>query len=61
MNDAKKNIFVVVLILAVMAYTIYNYVAGKTDTTMFVVCMAIMGFPLLNIINITIQQWRNKD
>ena len=60
MDTIKKSILTIVTILIVMAYTVWNYATGKTDTVMFLVCMAIMGLPLVNMINLLIQEWKKK-
>ena len=60
MDTVKKSIFTILVMLAVMAYTVWNYVNGKTDLVMFLVCMAIMGIPLVNMINLLIQEWKKK-
>ena len=60
MNIVKKSILTIVTILAVMAYTVWNYASGRTDTVMFLVCMAIMGIPLVNMINLLIQERKKK-
>ena len=60
MDMIKKSILTILLLLAVMGYTVWNYVSGRTDTVMFLVCMAIMGIPLVNMVNILIQEWKKK-
>ena len=60
MDTIKKSLFTIPVVLAVMAYTVWNYVQGKTDLLMFLVCMAIMGIPLLNMINLLIQELKKK-
>lgn len=60
MENVKKGIFAILVILAVMAYTVWNYVQGKTDLVMFLVCMAIMGIPLVNMINLMVQELKKK-
>ena len=61
MNTVGKAVAVMVFMVAVMGYTVFNYLSGKIDMTMFAVCILIMGIPLFNIVNILIQQWKNKD
>lgn len=60
MNDVAKALLSILLILAIIAYTVMNYVSGKTDTTMFIVCMAVLCLPLMNMINILIRQWKDR-
>lgn len=61
MNTVGRTVAMMVFMVAVMGYTVFNYLSGKIDMTMFVVCMLIMGIPLFNMVNILIQQWKNKD
>ena len=61
MKTSGNHIATIVLMLAVIGYTIYNYVSGRTDFTIFVVCMMLLCLPLLNIIRILIRDWKNKE
>ena len=60
METKMKAILTIVTMLMVMGYTVCNYVSGKTDLVMFLVCMAIMGIPMVNMINILIEEWKKK-
>ena len=60
METKMKAILTIVTMLMVMGYTVWNYVSGKTDLVMFLVCMAIMGIPMVNMINILIEEWKKK-
>ena len=56
MENKLKAVLTIVTMLMVMGYTVWNYVSGKTDFVMFLVCMVIMGIPLVNMINILIEE-----
>ena len=60
MNSVTKALLSIVLILAVIGYTVMNFIAGKTPLLTFVIFMAILCVPLVNMINILIQQLRDK-
>ena len=60
MDNVKKGILTILGMLAVMAYTVWNYIQGKADLIMFLVCMAILGIPMMNIINLLIQEMKKK-
>ena len=60
MNKTKKPILALVLIAAVMGYTVYNYLAGKTDLFSFLVYLVILGIPFVNMVNILIQELKNR-
>ena len=60
MNKLTKIILSLLLIAAVLAYTIYNYTAGKTDQFAFLVFTVILGIPFVNMVNILIQELKNR-
>ena len=45
---------------AALGYTFYNYMTGSRDLTFLVVCIAVLGFPFVNILNLLIQELKNK-
>lgn len=60
MKTAGKTIGLIVLMVAVMGYTVFNYTAGKIDMSMFLCSMVIIGIPLFNMVNILLREWKNK-
>ena len=60
MNQLTKIILTIIAMLAVIGYTVFNYISGKIDLVYFLVCIAIVGFPLANMLNIMIREWKNK-
>ena len=60
MNQITKAILAIIVMVAVLAYTILNYVNGRTEFNMLVVSMVIIGIPLVNMINIVIQELKKK-
>ena len=61
MKPIVKILCTILLILAVMAYTIYNYTTGKTDSKMFLVSMALLGYVLIGMVNQLIQHLKSKN
>ena len=60
MNSPVKALLSILLILAVIGYTVINFLTGKTEFVPFLVFMVILCLPLFNMINILIQQLRKK-
>ena len=60
MDNMKKYALTLLATLAVMAYTIWNYATRRTDQLLFLVSMVALSIPLMNIINLLIQEWKNK-
>ena len=55
MDNKTKSILTILAMLAVMGYTVWNYVSGRTTLTMFLMFMVILGIPMVNMINILIR------
>ena len=55
MKPIVKIIGTILLILAVIGYTIFNYTAGKTDLKFFLVAMALLAYVLAGMINQLVQ------
>ena len=60
MKSFAKPIGIILVMLAVIGYTVFNFVNGKIDTPMFLVSMAILCLPLINMVNLLIQEWKKK-
>ena len=56
MNKTAKTLLTLLLMAAVIAYTIYNYISGRTNQTTFLIYMVILGIPFANMIRILIQE-----
>ena len=50
----------ILLILAVIGYTIFNYTTGKTDLKFFLVAMALLAYVLAGMINQLVQFLKNQ-
>lgn len=60
MKPLVKIICIILLILAVMAYTVFNYATGRTDSKMFLVSIALLGYVLMGMVNQLIQHLKNQ-
>jgi len=60
MNKLTKIILALLLMAAVIAYTFYNYAVGRTEQFAFLVYIVILGIPFVNMVNILIQELKNR-
>lgn len=60
MNSIGKALATLLLLAAVMAYTIYNYAIGRTNDTAFLVYMVILWLPALNILRSLFTDSKNR-
>ncbi len=59
MKQRIQRIALIIFMLAVQGYTVYNYMSGKTDMTDFLVITAFMGFLLFGQIAALIREWKD--
>ena len=60
MNNVKKAFLTLILIVAVLAYTVFNFVSGKISMSYLLVFSVILGIPFVNILNILIQELKYR-
>lgn len=61
MENIRKVIAMVLIMVGVAAYSVYNYVTGQTDLDMLIGSLLILCIPMVNIIAITIRNWRDRE
>ena len=59
-KDVVRTAVILLLMLAVIIYTLYNYVAGNSEFGYFFIAMVMMGLPFVSMLNQLIQQLKNK-
>ena len=55
-----SNLMTIVLLVAVLVYTVINYVTGKTSLVFFLICVLALSVPLLKMLSIFLQEWKNR-
>ena len=55
-----SNLMTIVLLVAVLVYTVINYVTGKTSLVFFLICVFALSVPLLKMLSILFQEWKNR-
>ena len=60
MNNIQKAALTILVMVAVLVYTVLNYVNGKIDLTYFLVFVVVLGIPLCNMVNILIKELKSK-
>lgn len=60
MNPIIKIVGVIILILAVLVYTVVNYLSGKLDLGVFIVSLALLAYVLTGMVNQLVQYLKNK-
>ena len=60
MKENMRKVLVILLMLAVIVYTVLNYRSGRIDRTYMAVCLVLLGLPMVNMIRLMIQDWKEK-
>ena len=60
MSTLIKIIGVILLILAVLVYTVINYLSGKLDQGYFLVALALLAYVLMGMINQLVQYLKKR-
>ena len=55
-----NNLITIALLVAVLVYTVINYVTGKTSLVFFLICVLALSVPLLKMLSILFQEWKNR-
>ena len=55
-----NNLMTIALLVAVLVYTVINYVTGKTSLVFFLICVLALSVPLLKMLSILFQEWKNR-
>ena len=60
MNPIAKKIAVILLIVAVLGYTILNYYSGKTEMSVFLFSLALMSYFLVSMVASLVEELRKR-
>ena len=58
MKNLAKPILVILLSLITLGYTVYNYIIGQTSLINCMIFVAILAFPVINMIGILVDELR---
>ena len=60
MNDITKRILSIVVIMAVLAYVIFSYMNGKSETSFFLIATAMLSYFLISMIAGLVEDIRKR-
>ncbi len=60
MKPITKIIGVIILLLAVTVYTVFNYISGKLDLNFFLIALALLAYALTSMVNQLILHLKGK-
>ena len=56
MNSKAGRIVAIICMVAVLAYTVYNYYTGRSSIGFVVAAILFIGVPMMNMIKLMIQE-----
>ena len=61
MKDIGQILFMIVLLLSGIGYTLYNYSIGRTSPAMALLFIGVLGASLLNMVMGLIRALKNRE
>ena len=61
MKTIGQILFMILLLLSGIGYTVYNYVQGNTSQAMLILSIGLLGAALVNMVQGLIRAWKTKD
>lgn len=58
MKISVRTILVIVLLLAAIGYTIYNWITGQVDSDGAILYILVLGFPLVRMLSAALNRWK---
>ena len=60
MKPLYQKLLMVALMMAVLGYTIFNYINGKLETISFMIFALVLGYPLIHFISSIVEDLRER-
>ena len=59
MKFSVKTWIMVVLLVAAIGYTVFNWVIGEIDANTAVLYILVLSFPMVRMLSAFVQNWKN--
>lgn len=61
MKLSVRSLIVIVLLLAAIGYTVFNWVTGEIDMDTAVLYILVLSFPLVRMFSAVLQRWKDAN
>ena len=61
MKLSVRTLIVIVLLLAAIGYTVFNWVTGEIDADSAILYILVLSFPLVRMLSATLQRWKDVN
>lgn len=59
MKLSVRTLLVVVLLLAAIGYTVFNWITGGIDADTAIVYILVLSFPMVRMLSAALQRWKD--
>lgn len=61
MKLSVRTLLVIVLLLAAIGYTVFNWVTGEIDADSAILYILVLSFPLVRMLSAALQRWQDAN
>lgn len=61
MKLSVRSLIVVVLLLAAIGYTVFNWVIGEIDADTAILYILVLSFPMVRMLSAVLQRWKDAN
>ena len=61
MNLSVRTLIVIVLLLAAIGYTVFNWLTGEIDADSAILYILVLSFPLVRMLSAALQRWKDAN
>lgn len=61
MKLSVRTLIVIVLLLAAIGYTVFNWVTGEIDADSAILYILVLSFPLVRMLSAALQRWKDAN
>lgn len=61
MKLSVRSLIVVVLLMAAIGYTVFNWVSGEIDADTAILYILVLSFPVVRMLSALLQSWKKNN
>ena len=61
MKLSVRTLIVIVLLLAAIGYTVFNWITGEIDADSAILYILVLSFPLVRMLSAVLQRWKDAN
>lgn len=61
MKLSVRTLIVIVLLLAAIGYTVFNWITGEIDADSAILYILVLSFPLVRMLSAALQRWKDAN